>query len=283
MNFAAVGAFVLGLGAVLIMLALWLASGGGWQTKYVLYSATEDESVAGLNQDAPVKYNGVPVGRVSSIALDRANPQRVNLLFSIEEGTPIKVDTIAILKTQGLTGITYVELSGGTSNSPPLTAAPGQRHPVIRTQASLSARLENVLTSVLEKLDSTSTNVNAVFSAENQAAFKSALADMAVLARTLAARKDTIDSGIGNAGRTLQNTAKASARLDDVLNRVSGGADSFAKTGDTLAELERLLVELNSLSVSMRRLVEETERDPHGLLFGRKQVPPGPGEPQTAP
>lgn len=283
MNFAAVGAFVLGLGALLIMLALWLASGGILQQKYVLYAATVDESVAGLNQEAPVKYNGVPVGKVSSIALDRVNPQRVNLLFSIEEGTPIKLDTIAILKTQGLTGITYVELSGGTASSPPLTVAPGQRYPVIRTQASLSARLENILTSVLEKLDSTSNNVNAVFSAENQAAFKSALADIAVVARTVAARKDSIDAGISNTARTLENTAQASARLGDVLNRVGGSADSFAKTGDTLAELERLLGELSTLSVSLRRVVEQTERDPRGLLFGRTQVPPGPGELGKAP
>jgi phospholipid/cholesterol/gamma-HCH transport system substrate-binding protein len=223
------------------------------------------------------------VGKVSSISLDHHNPQRVNLLFAIEAGTPIKVDTIAILKTQGLTGITYVELSGGTANSPPLLAAPGQKHPVIRTQASLSARLENILTSVLEKLDSTSDNVNAVLSAENQAAFKSALADIAVITRTLAARKDTIDGGISNAGRTLQNTAQASERLDDVLNRVGGGADSLGKTGDTLAELERLLGELNTLSVSVRRLVEQTERDPRGLIFGHKPVPPGPGESATAP
>lgn len=304
MNFAAVGAFVLVLGAVLIAGALWLASGGAWQKNYVLYGAVEDESVAGLNQDAPVKYNGVEVGRVRSIQLDRTNPQRVNLLFSIEEGTPIKEDTIAILKTQGLTGITYVELSGGTASSPPLKTAPGQRHPFIRTKPSLSARLENVLTSVLEKLDSTSSQVNAVLSEENQAAFKSALADIAVVARTVAQRKDTIDQGITHAARTLQNTAQATAHLGDVVDRIGRSADSVDNMGvevaatsvsaektvaavgadmkrlttETLPELERLLGELTTLSVSLRRLSEQTERDPGGLIFGRQQVPKGPGE-----
>ena len=108
MNYAAVGGFVLILGAVLISVALWLASGGAWQKKYQLYLAVEDESVAGLNLNATVKYNGVDVGKVRAISLDHNNPNRVNLLFAIEQGTPIKEDTIAVLKTQGLTGIAYV-------------------------------------------------------------------------------------------------------------------------------------------------------------------------------
>ena len=42
--------------------------------------------------------------------------------------------------------------------------------------------------------------------------------------------------------------------------------------------MERLLGEMSLLSASLRRLSEQTERDPRGLLFGRKPVPDGPGE-----
>ena len=55
--------------------ALWLASGGALQTKFDLYSAVENESVAGLNINAPVKYNGVEIGKVRSIRLDQQNPE----------------------------------------------------------------------------------------------------------------------------------------------------------------------------------------------------------------
>ena len=105
MNYALVGAFVLALGAALIAGALWLAAGGASAQAYDLYLAIEDESVAGLNLNAPVKYNGVDVGKVKGIHLDPANPERVRLIFAIERGTPIKEDTVAVLKTQGLTGI----------------------------------------------------------------------------------------------------------------------------------------------------------------------------------
>ncbi len=307
MNYALVGAFVLLLGALLIAGLLWLAASGAFQTKYDLYQATEDESVAGLNLNAPVKYNGVDVGKVRQIHLDPTNPALVHLLFAIERGTPIKVDTVAVLKTQGLTGIAYVELSGGAKDAALLRVVPPNRYPVIQTKPSLSARLENVLTTVLSKLDDTSSSINSILSAENRAAFKSALADFATVARTVAARKDAIDTGITSAARTFQNSAGATAQIAPVIERIGRGADAVEKMGsevartsesaaktvdavgadlqrfgtDTLPELRRLLGELAALSTSLRRLSEQTERDPRGLLFGRKPVPPGPGETAT--
>ena len=309
MNYALVGAFVLLLGAVLIGIVLWLASGGALQKKYDLYQAIEDESVAGLNLNAPVKYNGVDVGKVQSIELDRANAGRVNLLFAIERGTPIKVDTVAVLKTQGLTGIAYVELSGGAVNSPLLQTAAGNPYPVIQTKPSLSARLENVLTNVAEKLESTSNNINAILSDRNRAAFTSALADIATVAHTVAAREKQIDSGIKDAARTFQNTAQVTAQIGPVIDRLGRGAEAVEKMGnevantsksagktvdavgndvkrftsETLPELERLMGELTVLTTSLRRVSEQTERDPRGLIFGRKPVPLGPGEKGTAP
>ena len=307
MNYAIVGAFVLVLGAVLIAGVLWLASGGAIRKRHDLYLAIEHESVAGLNLNAPVKYNGVDVGKVRRIRLEPGNPQQVNLLFAIERGTPIKEDTVAVLKTQGLTGIAYVELSGGARDSPQLTATAGSEYPVITTKPSLSARLENVLSSVLAHLDSTSTNINSILSDENRAAFKDALADIAAVARTIAARRETLDAGITSAARTFHNSARASTQLDPVIERISRSAEAVEKMGnevartsasagqtvsevgadmkrftaETLPELERLLGELGVLSTSLRRLSEQAERNPAGLVFGRMPVPEGPGESST--
>ncbi|MBP8120458.1 MAG: MCE family protein, partial [Burkholderiales bacterium] len=97
MNYAVVGAFVLALGAVLVAGILWIASGGAFQKKYDHYLAIMEESVSGLNLNAPVKYNGVEVGKVRSIALDPVKPQNVRLVFAIERGSPIKQNTLAVL------------------------------------------------------------------------------------------------------------------------------------------------------------------------------------------
>ncbi len=303
-SYALVGGFVVILGTLLVAVILWLASGGAFQKAYDLYLAISEESVAGLNLNAPVKYNGVDVGRVRQIRLDPANPEQVNLLFAIERGTPIRQDTVAMLKTQGLTGIAYVELSGGASDMPLLQATPGYQYPVIRTHPSLAARLENVLTSVLAKLDSTSNSLNALLGPENQAAFQSTLTDIARVAHTLAERNESIDAGLKDAARVMKNSASASHELAPLIARIGRAADAVEKMGneiagtsasagktlnavgsdinrftaETLPELERLLGELSVLTTSLRRLSEQTERNPSGLLFGHKPVPDGPGE-----
>lgn len=304
MNYAVVGAFVLVLSVALIAGVLWLASGGAWQKHYDPYLAIENESVAGLTLNAPVKYNGVDVGKVRKIWLEPGKPEQVNLLFAIERGTPIKEDTVAVLKTQGLTGIAYVELSGGTQDSPMLTATAGNEYPVIPTKPSLTARLEYILTSVLAKLDSTSTSINAILSDENKEAFKSALADISTVTRTFAARRETLDAGIASAARTFDNSARVTAQLGPVIDRMGRSADAIEKmaneaertsasagkavdvvgadvarfTAEALPEFERLLGEMSVLAASLRRLSEKMEGSPGGLLMGRRPVPPGPGE-----
>lgn len=307
MNYTLVGAFVLVLGAALVGVVLWIASGGSMQKKYDLYLAIEEESVAGLNLNAPVKYNGVEVGKVKDIKLDPADPKRVRLLFAIERGTPVRQDTVAVLKTQGLTGIAYVELGGGSPASPAPQAIAPETYPQIRTRASLSTRLENVLSTVLAKLDRTSTNIDALLSDENRAALKSTLADIAVVSHTIAARKGVIDTGIVDAGRTLDNSARVTAQLGPVIAKVSRSADAIEKMGndvalattstarsvglvgadaqrfaaETLPQVEHLLGELTGLSGSLRRLSEQASRDPAALLRGRGPVADGPGESST--
>jgi phospholipid/cholesterol/gamma-HCH transport system substrate-binding protein len=295
---------VLALGALLIAGVLWLASGGMWQQSYDLYLAVEEESVAGLNLSAPVKYNGVEIGKVQSITLDPHDPQRVNLLLAIAHGAPIKQDTVAVLKAQGLTGIAYVELSGGARGGPALQVLPGARYAVIATKSSLSTRLENVLTRVLAKLDGTSGNIDAFLSAGNQRAFSSALADIAQITHSVAARTPEINRAIIDAGSTLHQTASSATHVTPTLQAVERSAAAIERTGNavthtvqgsdavvnaighdaqrfgthTLPEIERLLAELAVLSASLKRLSEQTERAPSSLVFGHSTTRLGPGE-----
>ena len=288
-----VGAFVLVLGAAFVAGVLWIASGGAFQKKVDLYLAVENESVAGLTLNAPVKYYGVDVGKVQDMRLAPGNPGEVRLIFAIDRGTPIKDDTVAVLKVQGLTGIAYVELSGGGPESPMLTARIAGDLPEIRTKPSLSARLENLLGTLISKLDSSSDSFNKLLSPENVAALKSTLADLAAVSHTIAARRESIDAGIASAARTFDSSAKAAAQLGPAIERVGRSAEAVEKMGNEAAlasasagrsleaagpELQRLLGEMNALSASLRRLSEKIEGSPGGLLLGRSPVPEGPGE-----
>lgn len=304
-NYALVGIFVLGLGVALVVAVLWLAAGINTQKKYDPYQSIIKESVAGLSISAPVKYLGVDVGKVSGIAIDPQNSRQVLLKFQIERGTPVKQDTEAVLKSQGLTGISYIELSGGSVGSAPLLATDEVPVPLIRSKPSLSARLEDVLTTVLANVNRTSANIDAVFDADNRAALKQVLADTASVAHALAAQQGTMTASIADAARTARNAARVSDRLGPAIERVAASADALAKMSndvsrtsdsagrtvdsaasgvlqmrsETLPELQRLLGEMSSLAVSLRQLSEQTERSPSSLIRGAPQGRPGPGEP----
>jgi phospholipid/cholesterol/gamma-HCH transport system substrate-binding protein len=303
-NLAVVGVFVLVLGTALITGVLWLASGGATRRAYDTYQVSMHESVSGLSRDAPVRYRGVEVGRVRRMALSPASVDEVQLTLDIERGTPVKQDTVAVLRVQGLTGIAYVELSGGSRNSPALEARTGEDYPVIRAGPSLMVRMDHAITALLTNLNRTSENVGALTGPDNRQAFKETLADLRVLSRTLAARSAAIDSGLVNASRTLDGTARLAADLPRLVERMQRSADGFdrmtaeiARAGEraggsvegarsdlreaaaeVLPEVHLLASELREVAASLRRFSRELEQNPSVLLYGKPALKPGPGE-----
>ncbi len=301
-NHTIVGLFVVVLFVALVAGILWLSGAAQYRKNYDTYLAYMKESVAGLNLNAPVKYRGVEVGRVRRISLE--NGERVRLELDIEHGTPIRENTVAILRVQGLTGIAQVELSGGSRDSPELKAKPGEKHPVIKTGPSLLMRLDTAVTDLLSSLNQVSVGLSAVLDEGNRRAFRSMMADMSTLAATLAANKDAIETGMKGAARTMDNTAKASAELPQLIERaskstaalekmagdasrasvavnktakdVSGGMNQMAE--GVVPELERTVAEMRELSATLKRVSEEVGRSPNMLLLGKQPDEPGPGE-----
>ena len=303
-NFAVVGAFVLVLGAGLIAGVLWFSSGGAYRRAYDTYLIDMGESVSGLNLDAPVKYRGVEVGRVRKMALAPANVRLVQLTLDIERGTPVKQDTVAVLRVQGLTGIAYVELSGGDPDAPALEPRPGEAYPVIRSGPSLMVRMDSAITALLTNVNRTSESMSALMDEDNRREFKQTLAELRILAKTLAARSAAIDSALLNAARTMDNSARLSGDLPRLVERMRTSADGFDRmtgelaragsdanttlagaradlreaAGEVLPEVRLLASELREVTASLRRFSRELEQNPGMLLFGKPAPKPGPGE-----
>lgn len=299
-NFAVVGAFVLVLSAALIGGVLWLSSGKSYRAVYDVYQTYMMDSVAGLNINAPVRYRGVQVGRVQKIALAPGNVEQVQLTLNIERGTQVKVDTVAVLQTQGLTGLAFVELTGGGRDSPMLKVQTGEKYPVIKAGPSLMTRLDSAVTALLTNLNRSSENFNALMDEDNRRAVKNTLKDIEVLSRTLAARSTTIDASLTNAARTMENTARLTGELPQLAQRVQRSAEAFDRmadqlsrtaanasstldetrqfTGETLPEVHQLVIELRDLTGSLRHFSGELEQNPSMLLYGKPAAQRGPGE-----
>ena len=315
-NYVLVGLFVALLGATVLAGILWLGK-TDYRGVYDRYVAYMRESVAGLSVNSTVKYRGVDVGRVKDVALNPDNPEEVQLTLDIVRGTPIKTDTIAVLETQGLTGLATINLTGGSREAPPLQALEGQEYPVIRTGPSLFFRLdyaisrllsEEGLTHLLADLDMAAKGAAEVLDEENRTALKQTIKDLSEVAQTIAANKSQIEQILNGAVRSADNLAKVTASLNEevpvLLARINKSAaalgtltEEFAQTSkavgavvkETGGELQRfsqqtlpetglLVTELRQLASTLTRVARDLEREPNSLVFGRTALPRGPGE-----
>src|SRR5690606_14657831 len=119
-----------------VLAIIWLSSGFKLKSnaEYVIFMS---ESVAGLNVDSPVEFNGVNVGTVKELEIDPNNPQRVRLIISIQSTTPVSMGTVATLNTRGVTGMTYLALKDAGKDLRPLKVLRGHRYAVIKTAPSI--------------------------------------------------------------------------------------------------------------------------------------------------
>jgi phospholipid/cholesterol/gamma-HCH transport system substrate-binding protein len=79
-------------------------------TGYTLYA--DFDNIAGLKNNDRIEVAGVPIGRVSSIALNEQN-YRAHIGLYIKTGVQIDDDAIASIKTSGIIGDKYVAIQPG--------------------------------------------------------------------------------------------------------------------------------------------------------------------------
>ena len=70
-------------------------------------------SVGGLQKGSTVEFNGVRIGEVANLQLDKRDPKRVIATISVDSNVPIRKDTYVRLEFTGLTGVASVALKGG--------------------------------------------------------------------------------------------------------------------------------------------------------------------------
>ncbi|WP_298219802.1 MlaD family protein [Halothiobacillus sp.] len=319
-NYTAVGLFVLLLGLGLAATAYWLVTGGKQQsfTPYVIYAT---DSVAGLTVNSHVLYRGVDVGEVKEIRIDENNPGRIRIRVDIDAKAPIRADTVAELRPQGVTGLSVLNLTGGKSNTPLLQRTKNGEL-VIPYEPSIFSRLEGGLSDTMVKITSISDRLDQLFSEKNIAIFDNMLQNINGLTTVLAEHQTDISAAIIAGRKTLENTAVASQSANTLImqsqmlvssfnksiqglkstldaaneaaNKVSAASDNtiaMTQTGNqtlnnfnqrTLPVLDGLLSQLQETSVALTRLVNQLNDNPSQILYGAAPIPPGPGEGKTS-
>lgn len=294
-SYVVVGLFVLLLGVAAVASLFWL---GGWgRGEGEIYLVLMEESVSGLTVDAPVKYRGVDVGHVVSMALRPEDPHLVELTLSVDPAAPVLVDTRAQLEFQGLTGLAFVNLIGGSPGAPRLGAEAGQKFPVIRSAPSIFARLDTGVSGLLVSVTETSDRLAELLQDVDRQQLARTLDNLDRLMRTLSDSSAGLGSALANVDRLTASAAEAGEKLPGLVDRLddlagdwqaagrevrrmasSGSEDLQLMTGEVAGNVQLLTADLRRLVERLDRVVTELEEDPSVFVYGRTITPAGPGE-----
>jgi phospholipid/cholesterol/gamma-HCH transport system substrate-binding protein len=301
-NHILIGAFTLAVVVGAFAFTFWLARFEGGSGRLPIYVIFES-AVTGLAEGGAVLFNGIKVGEVSTLEIDRDNPDRVRALIYVDNKTPIKEDTKARLDAQGLTGVSVVQLIGGSKDALPITEVPGDGIPVIYAEksqfqdlvesvrgiasrgANLIDRMDRLIAKNEEAIDQSIENVRKVTGtlADNSEEISKFVKDASELAGRLNSTSKKLDDLIERAdqivakdGEAFVKEARAAAesfrKLSENLNKDLGEGISRA-AGRSLREAEAFVVEGRSTLRNMQRVIDRLENNPRSFLSGGSRVP----------
>lgn len=280
-NYTAVGLYVVILSLALAGLVFWLSAEHAQNyNRYLVYLK---ESVAGLNQKAPVKFNGVDVGYVDKIAIDPEDPQEVKIILKIDQNTPVTKSTTATLMSQGITGITYVGLKAKTPSAPPLERHAGQPYPVIPSEPSLLVQLNETLRDVTNGLKGMSEG----FKGMNDGIQKLLNQDNLNSLQNILKKTSTASNQFPDTMEKMRDAAtgltSASDQIKSTLQDSEGAIKGFDVAIKNLTEqtLPQIYEAARSLKRSMddiKGVAQQMKQNPSVIIRGTTPPPLGPGE-----
>jgi phospholipid/cholesterol/gamma-HCH transport system substrate-binding protein len=295
-NYALVGIVTVGLTVGLFAFIVWLA-GFSFNKHYDVYNVVFVGPVRGISEGGEVHFNGIKVGEVTRLELDPADPNRVIARVRLTAGVPVRVDSYAILEPQGITGVNYIQITGGANGKPMLKdVTPHGVIPVIHSQKSTLADLLEGGGTVLQRAVETLDRVNRLLSDKNIDNISGTISDFKALGEELKERRalvaqaqqaiedaDETAKSInelaqssnklvnGDGKRTLAKLADAAEDLKQtshearaMLAKLQGPTSDFATNG--LPQLTATITSLQQTSRSLDTLARELQQSPQGAL-----------------
>jgi phospholipid/cholesterol/gamma-HCH transport system substrate-binding protein len=259
-SYVVVGAFALALIVGVFGFVVWL---GRFEVSRALayYYIYFPGSVTGLQDGSQVRYRGIPVGRIIDLRIDPDNVEQVQAMLEIPRDVPVKTDTLASIELQGITGVAYVQLTGGTQAAATLEPPPGKRYARIPARAS---RLEQVFEKAPELVATLTTlmmQASDVLRDENRQAVADTLANLAKVSGAVANRSAELDRLIVDSSQMARDLSSAARTLD---RQVGGIAEEMASTfgvvRGTMAGLDEQAAQIGrEVTRSLQQLVRTAD------------------------
>jgi phospholipid/cholesterol/gamma-HCH transport system substrate-binding protein len=303
-HYVAVGAFVLAVIVVGFVAALSLGRvefAQELKRYYVFFKG----SVTGLSKGSLVQYNGITVGRVVDVRVDPDDLEKIQVTVEIDSNlVKIKTDARAFLDTNLLSGVSTIQIRGGTREARDLEPEAGHRYPVIASGSSVLQRVTEAGPQLLDRLTIAADNLNAVLNEQNRKAIADSLQNVRTITEAFVAPskeaaelvananaavlevtsllnhidqsysskgglKDQASQALNDFDRLAKNLTDTNRQLQQVLQENRPGLHEFTQA--TLNQVGNLVSDMQRFIAGLSRFVASVERDPARLLFGERR------------
>lgn len=241
-SYLIVGLFVIAGMIGLVLAAMWI-TGTRTDDALALYDIYFEGSVAGLKPGNAVQYRGIPVGGVIDMRIDPENVERVLVVIEVAADTPIREDTEATLALQGITGLSYIQLTGGTQAAAALTTQAGQRRPVIKSRRSELAAIFEAAPELLNRAIEVIALLEELLGPENQRRIGNILANIENTTGALSNSGGDIDKLLREGAGAVEDVHKLTSMLadntgdiDTILSEGAGAMEDVHALTKSLAE-----------------------------------------------
>lgn len=246
-NYVLIGAFTVIAVVVAVVFGLWTnryATSANWADYEIRFS----QAVTGLSTGGVVQYNGITVGTVRELSLAPDDARKVIARIRIQADAPVKQDTVARLQLAGLTGITFIQLTGGSPESPPLRSVGGEL-PLIPAEESALDRLIGASEGITSAANEALVRILELLSDDNARQIRETLANVNAFTSALSAER-------GQVTETLRSVASAS---DGAERTLVGAAEAIAELNRTLQTVnDELLVRLPAISADLAATLQQS-------------------------
>lgn len=297
-NYVLVGAITLGIALLAMVFSLWMAR-SQFNAEYKAFQIVFEGPVRGLVKGGEVRFNGIKVGEITELALDRADPSKVNARIRVDSATPVRTSSEARLEAVGLTGVNLIQLSAGDPKDPMLQRERGGGDPKIFAKKGALDDLVEAGRGIADQANDALLSVNAALTPENIKTFTATLKNFEVATANLAAKEGAL-SRSAEAAASLRDAADSirklsdatSARMDTVLveatraatavadaaERSRGVASSAGDAADVAAyqvlpDISSAARDLRRVAISLDRLAGQVETGQTNLVTGGPSRP----------
>ena len=227
-SYVVVGAFTFGLFAAVLGFVVWLGK-LDLDHQSNVYRIGFVGTVTGLSVGSPVRYRGIPVGQVNDIRLDAEDVERILVTIEVDAEVPIKRDAYAVLESQGLTGVGFIQVKGGSKDAALLKPAAGETIADLPSRASVVEEVFQSAPEIANQLLVLTNRAAAILSPRNQASVENILANLDTVSAAFADEADNIRALVRNANEATASLRELTETLEPIAKSVSGDLRDVAE------------------------------------------------------